>query len=229
MVSLMAYSLAEVNIASTLLRMALAVVCGGLLGIDRGRKKRPAGFRTYIVVCLGSTLVMLVNQYVFQVFDMSDPTRMAAQVISGIGFLGAGTIIVTSHNQVKGLTTAAGLWAAAAIGLALGIGFYYGALIATALIFIVMNAFGYINSFLYKRSGIAEFFIEMDVISSVGKLLAHLSEKDVDVKDFDLFRAQSNATTFAVHMTVKCHKDCSIDDLMAWILELDGVVFVEEI
>ena len=93
MVLLLAQSLAEVNVASTLLRMALAIVCGGLLGIDRGRKKRPAGFRTYIVVCLGSTLVMLVNQYVFQIFDMSDPTRLAAQVISGISFLGAGTLL----------------------------------------------------------------------------------------------------------------------------------------
>ncbi len=229
MVLLATYSLAEVNIVSTLLRMALAVVCGGLLGIDRGRKKRPAGFRTYIVVCLGSTLVMLVNQYAFQVFDLSDPTRIAAQVISGIGFLGAGTIIVTSHNQVKGLTTAAGLWASAAIGLALGIGFYYGALIATVFIFIVMNAFGYINSFVSKRSGIADFFIEMDAVSSVSKLLAHLHEKNVDVKDFDLVKSQSHAPTFAVHMTVKCHKECSIDDLMAWILKLDGVVFIEEI
>ena len=229
MVLLLAQSLAEVNVASTLLRMALAIVCGGLLGIDRGRKKRPAGFRTYIVVCLGSTLVMLVNQYVFQIFDLSDPTRLAAQVISGIGFLGAGTIIVTSHNQVKGLTTAAGLWASAAIGLALGIGFYYGALIATVLIFIVMNAFGYINSYLYKHSGVVQFFIEMDAVSGVSKLLAHLNEKEVDIKDFEVFKTQSNAPTFAVHMTVKCPKDCPPGDLMTWIMELDGVVFVEEI
>ncbi len=224
-----AQSLAEVNIVSTLLRMALAVLCGGLLGIDRGRKKRPAGFRTYIVVCLGSTLVMLVNQYVFQVFNTADPTRIAAQVISGIGFLGAGTIIVTSHSQVKGLTTAAGLWASAAIGLALGIGFYYGALIATVFIFVVMNAFGYINSILYKHSKIAHFYIEMDVIASVSKLLAHLGEKDLQIKDFDIFRPQPNQPSFAVRLTVQCDRNCSFDDLMKWILELDGVIFVEEV
>jgi putative Mg2+ transporter-C (MgtC) family protein len=130
---------------------------------------------------------------------------------------------------VKGLTTAAGLWASAAIGLALGIGFYYGALIATVLIFIVMNAFGYINSYLYKHSGVVQFFIEMDAVSGVSKLLAHLNEKEVDIKDFEVFKTQSNAPTFAVHMTVKCPKACPPGDLMTWIMELDGVVFVEEI
>ena len=107
--------------------------------------------------------------------------------------------------------------------------FYYGALIATVLIFIVMNAFGYINSYLYKHSGIVQFFIEMDAVSGVSKLLAHLNEKEVDIKDFEVFKTQSNAPTFAVHMTVKCPKDCPPGDLMTWIMELDGVVFVEEI
>jgi len=89
------------------------MLLGGILGIERGRKYRPAGFRTYMLVCLGTTIVMLTNQYVYERYGGGDPVRMGAQVISGIGFLGAGTIIVTGHNQVKGLTTAAGLWAAA--------------------------------------------------------------------------------------------------------------------
>ena len=115
--------LKELNSISVTVRLMLSLVCGGILGVERGRKKRPAGFRTYMLVCMGAALVMITNQYIVEVYGGSDPARMGAQVISGIGFLGAGTIIVTGRNRVKGLTTAAGLWAAACVGLSLGIGF----------------------------------------------------------------------------------------------------------
>ena len=115
--------LREVTPLAILLRILAAVVIGGLIGLERGMKNRPAGLRTYMLVCVGACVVMLTNQYIFQTSATGDPTRMAAQVVSGIGFLGAGTIIVTRRNQIKGLTTAAGLWASAGVGLALGIGF----------------------------------------------------------------------------------------------------------
>ena len=82
---------------------------GGLLGIDRGMKNRPAGFRTFMLVSIGSAIVMITNQFLYQVYHTGDPARLGAQVISGIGFIGAGSIIVTTRNQIKGLTTAAGL------------------------------------------------------------------------------------------------------------------------
>jgi len=128
----------ELNFYSMILRIILSVLIGGILGFDRERKNRPAGFRTYILVCLGSTLVMMTNQYVFQVFKSGDPVRLGAQVVSGVGFLGAGTIILTGRNQVKGITTAAGIWAAACCGLTIGIGFYEGAIAGGVAIFIVM-------------------------------------------------------------------------------------------
>ena len=101
--------LREVTYLAVALRIVMAVIIGGLLGLDRGLKNRPAGMRTYMLVCVGACLVMLTNQYVFQVFGVGDPVRMGAQVINGIGFLGAGTIVVTRRSQIKGLTTAAGL------------------------------------------------------------------------------------------------------------------------
>ena len=113
----------ELNLYSLIIRIVLSLFIGGILGFDRGRKNRPAGFRTYMLVCLGSTLVMITNQYVFQVFKSGDPVRLGAQVVSGVGFLGAGTIILTGHNQVKGITTAAGIWTAACCGLTIGIGY----------------------------------------------------------------------------------------------------------
>lgn len=101
----------EVTLQAVVFRLVLSVLIGGILGFERGLKNRPAGLRTYVLVCVGATIVMLTNQYIYQNAGTGDPVRMGAQVISGIGFLGAGTIMVTPHNQIKGLTTAAGLWA----------------------------------------------------------------------------------------------------------------------
>jgi len=98
------------TILSVMLRSMVAIVLDGIIGLERGIKNRPAGFRTYILASLGSCIVMMTNQYVCQICSVGDMTRMAAQVISGIGFLGAGTIIVTRRNQIKGLTTTAELW-----------------------------------------------------------------------------------------------------------------------
>ena len=129
----------EVTYLAVALRMLSAIILGGMIGLERGMKNRPAGLRTYMLVCTGSCLIMLTNQFIFQVFGTGDPVRMGAQVVSGIGFLGGGTIIVTRHSRIKGLTTAAGLWASAAVGLALGIGFYEAAIIGGVAIFVIMT------------------------------------------------------------------------------------------
>ena len=126
------------SIGNVFIKMALALLCGGVIGIERGRKKRPAGFRTYMLVCLGATLVMMTNDYICKIYGSGDVARMGAQVVNGIGFLGAGTIITTGHNKVKGLTTAAGLWASACIGLAIGSGYYEGAIIGTFMMLVIM-------------------------------------------------------------------------------------------
>ena len=114
--------LRELTYLAVGLRIVAALLMGGILGLERGMKNRPAGLRTYMLVCVGSCLIMMTNQYIYQAAGTGDPPRMSAQVVSGIGFLGAGTIVVPQRNQIKGLTTAAGLWACAAAGLALGIG-----------------------------------------------------------------------------------------------------------
>ena len=119
----------ELNIATIILRIFLSMCIGGILGTERGIRNRPAGFMTYVLVSVGASIFMLTNQYINIIVPGTDPTRFGSQVISGIGFLGAGTIIVTRQNEIRGLTTAAGLWVAAALGLAVGIGFYVGAII----------------------------------------------------------------------------------------------------
>ena len=153
------------KLAEVALKLILALICGGLLGIERGRKKRPAGFRTYMLVCIGASLVMMTNDYISMMYQTGDPSRMGAQVISGIGFLGAGTIITTGHNRVKGLTTAAGLWASACVGLAIGIGFYEGAILGTVMIFFAMVTMHTLDEKITASARVVTMYVEFDRIS----------------------------------------------------------------
>ena len=119
----------QFGIGTILLRLCLALLCGGIIGLERAKKHQSAGFRTYMLVCLGSTLTMLLGQYEYYLTHIAgsgsaDVSRLGAQVINGIGFIATGTILVTDRQEVKGLTTAAALWASACMGLAIGVGFY---------------------------------------------------------------------------------------------------------
>lgn len=133
-------TLIELNIWSVCFRIVLALIFGGCIGLERGYHGRAAGLRTHILVCLGATLAAMTGVYEVGVLGFAaDPMRVAAQVISGIGFLGVGTIIVRNRSQVTGLTTAAGLWATGSIGIAIGIGFYIAAFLAFLIVFITIT------------------------------------------------------------------------------------------
>lgn len=211
------------------LKLVLAVICGGVLGIERGRKKRPAGFRTYMLVCLGSALVMMTNQYVCEMYNTGDPTRMGAQVISGIGFLGAGTIITTGHNRVKGLTTAAGLWASACVGLAIGIGFYEGAILGTVMIFIAMVALHSLDNHLITSARMAILYIEFDKITSLKNLTAFLKEKDIKLLDIEAQSPQKSESGSAAIITLKLPSQ-KVQSMLIYMIEaVEGVTYVEEL
>lgn len=140
-------TLTQFNIISVVVRVFLAMLLGGSIGMEREKSKRPAGFRTHILVCVGSCMTALIGLYVLYSLGITtDPLRVAAQVISGIGFLGVGTILVKEHDHITGLTTAAGLWTTAAIGIACGFGFYSGALLCTLVVTIT-------SAILFKLEG----------------------------------------------------------------------------
>ena len=127
--------LKDFNYISVIVRILLAMLLGGLIGMEREKSRRPAGFRTHILVCVGSCMTALIGLFVWkEMGNVSDPLRISAQVISGIGFLGVGTILVKEHDHITGLTTAAGLWTTAAIGIACGYGFFLGALMGTLVV-----------------------------------------------------------------------------------------------
>ena len=150
-----AFSLETFGIAA--FRVLVALVVGGIIGMERGRQGRAAGMRTHILVCLGATLTAMTGMYAFETFNGgSDPLRVSAQVISGIGFLGVGTILIKGRFQITGLTTAAGIWCAATIGIALGIGYYEGALmtfLASIVAVTLMHRFEYSVTRRHTRFG----------------------------------------------------------------------------
>ena len=221
--------LREVTYLAVALRIFAAVIIGGVLGLERGMKNRPAGLRTYMLVCVGACVIMLTNQYIYQVFGSGDPVRMGAQVVSGIGFLGAGTIIVTRRNQIKGLTTAAGLWSAAGVGLALGVGFYEAALAGTVAVFFVMTLLQRMDNKLHRRSRQLEAYIELNGIS-LGDFLRTMREAEIEVSDVQRESGEEeNDGVRAYVATLKGRKRQNHAELMAKVLEVPGVVFVEEL
>ena len=161
----------ELTLLSVVLRLLAAVLVGGLIGFERELKNRPAGLRTYMLVCIGACMVMITNQYVFQVYQAGDLVRMGSQVVSGIGFLGAGTIVVTNHSRIKGLTTAAGLWAAACVGLAIGIGFYEVAVMGTLAIMLVLTLLYLWDAHMRRSTKSAEIYVELETGVSMGEFL----------------------------------------------------------
>ena len=220
----------ELNLYSLIIRIVLSLCIGGILGFDRGRKNRPAGFRTYMLVCLGSTLVMITNQYVFQVFKSGDPVRLGAQVVSGVGFLGAGTIILTGRNQVKGITTAAGIWTAACYGLTIGIGYYEGAIAGGAAIFIAMVSLQKLEVFVRKNSRAVELYIEYDNSIPLSDLFTYIRKNDLDIVELDLAKNASlmNICQSAT-MTIKGKTKNSHSIILNLISQAPGVIYFMEL
>ena len=164
-------------------RIVAAALIGGIIGVDRALKNRPAGLRTYMLVCIGSCLIMLTNQYIYQCTGAGDPMRLGAQVVSGIGFLGAGTIVVTRRSHIKGLTTAAGLWSAAGVGLALGIGFYEAAVAAACAIFVVMTIMQKLDNRMHRSTRSLEIYVELSHEISLGTFIHCVREKNLEITD----------------------------------------------
>lgn len=213
----------EIRVVTSLavvLRITVAFLLGGILGLERGLKQRPAGLRTHMLVCVGACMIMLTNQYIYQVFGTGDPVRMGAQVVSGIGFLGAGTIMVTKHSQIKGLTTAAGLWATAAVGLATGIGFYEAALMGTIVIVLTLTVLSALDSKMHKKTRCFEVYVELDPTVSLGMFLDEIRSRGIAIEDIQMEQArepESGRRCFM--MVVITHRRLDSGELMEQLKE----------
>lgn len=166
--------LMEFGLAQVAIRAALAIVIGCLIGAERARHGRAAGMRTHILVCLGAAMTSMTSLYVAEVLNYGgDVLRIPAQVISGIGFLGAGMIILKNNNMIVGLTTAAGIWATATIGIAVGYGFCLGAIIVTALLMISVNLFARLER---RRKNAEIVYIEIDDMYKTNQIIGELRQ-----------------------------------------------------
>lgn len=221
--------LRELHLLSIVVRVVMAMLLGGILGIERGRKKRPAGFRTYMLVCLSSAMVMMTNQYVVGLYGMGDPVRMGSQVISGIGFLGAGTIIFTGRNQVRGITTAAGLWSAACGGLAIGIGFYEGAAIGGFAVYIIMSLMHYLDEFIHKHSSVIEIYSEFDGKDKFSEFMEYLRSQKFDISDVQISKNKFAKGTLCAILTLHSLEKRSVAEMMRIINEGPQSINVEKI
>ena len=179
------------NHVTVFLRIFLACLAGGILGAERGKHGRVAGMRTHIFVCTGSALTILIGLFVVGELGIGqDATRIAAQTISGIGFLGVGTIMVRGKSQVIGLTTAAGLWAAAAIGLSFGSGFYEGGVLGT-LIVILVNIILPKLEYRYKLTRVSYvFYVEIASVYEVQTFVDSI-EKNYPIQEVEITKPNS--------------------------------------
>ena len=223
--------LRELNLASVFLRLTLAMFFGGMIGIEREKKRRPAGFRTYMLVCLGATLAGIISQYNYVMINTvfadiaseigrnTDVTRIGAKVIGGVGFLGAGTIIVTDRQEVKGLTTAAGLWASACMGLAIGAGFYECVILAFLL-----------ENYMVERARNMNLYIEYASFDNIGLIIGKIKAQGAQIYEVNIDRSSERKGQYpSAVFTIRLAPNTHHAQVIAAISELDDVMTIDEI
>ena len=219
-----------ITFASVVLKMFLAVLCGGVIGIEREHKRRPAGFRTHILVALGAAVTVMTGEYLVSAGFTTDPGRLGAQVVAGIGFLGAGTIIVTGRQQVKGMTTAAGLWASACMGLCIGAGFYMASLICCFLILVTVVLFSRLERMLLSHSRNVNIYVEYEDTDDISDIIEKIKSRHVRIFDVELTKATNSDTQYPnAIFSLQLPKRTSHAVVMTAIAEIDAVRSIEEL
>lgn len=208
------------------LRLVLACLLSGALGIERTYKRRAAGVRTYMLVSVGASLVMMTGIYLFNYGGTADATRLGAQVISGIGFLGAGTIMMTGHYKIRGLTTAAGLWAAACMGLAIGAGFYVGAAVMCGLVLIVLIVFGWVQARCLSKVHRLRLYVVFDNLQHLMAFLDFIKEKKGAISEFETHEPDNQAGVGAF-LSVRFSERRSHAELIELVRDCEGLTFIE--
>ena len=222
------------NEISIIARLVLAALCGGIIGMERERKRRAAGFRTHILTAMGAAMTTLVGQYLLTMEIstaenfVADPLRLGAQVISGMGFIGAGAIIVTRRKQVKGLTTAAGLWTTAIIGLAAGAGCYLEVVFSTVFIILAEMLFSKAEYYLMSNPRIVNVFVDFVDKSALYKINDRIVERKIEILDAEITKS-SEDEGISVIFTLKFPRKTKHDEILNEIAHLESVRMVEEL
>ena len=211
------------------MRLFLALIVGLVVGIDRELKRRGAGIKTHVLVCVGAAAVMITSEYLMVKFGGDlDISRMGAQVISGVGFLGVGTIIVTGRNQVRGLTTAASLWVCACVGLAAGVGYVEGVLIALILLIFTLRILGNLDVVGHRHAKVFDLYLEFTDNKGLTKFVEKMREEQNKITVLQIGKGDvGEGPNAVVSLEIKDHskRPGLIDDLRC----LEYIRFVEEL
>ena len=224
-------SIASWSPLAIFLRLLLATFVGTFIGFEREFKNKGAGIKTHVLVCLGSAMAMIVSEYLIHQFPgvRADMARIGAQVISGVGFLGVGTIIITGKNEVQGLTTAAGLWACACIGLAAGAGYAEGTIIAMLFVIFTFVILNKIDHWLHENARIFTLYVEFENRHGIKELLKKLHSWNCNFSAFQLVKGEAGKFGGAATFTIKLERGARKQPFIDAVQALDVVCFVEEV
>ena len=205
----------QFGIGTILLRLCLALLCGGIIGLERAKKHQSAGFRTYMLVCLGSTLTMLLGQYEYYLTHIAgsgsaDVSRLGAQVINGIGFIATGTILVTDRQEVKGLTTAAALWASVAVGI--------------LLIFLCIHVLPFFENRISENSRYMNLYIGFQSVEDVRTIAKYMKSQNWKIYGINIEKGNKNTKgRFQAAFSIKLPEKQPHSQVVAMLYELDSV------
>ena len=215
---------------AVLFRMILACLCGALIGLERSYKNKSAGFRTHILVCLGACIASLTGLYLYLVVHLpTDMSRIGAQVITGLGFIGGGTIIVTRDKTVRGLTTAAGMWASGIIGLAVGAGFYEGALSALVIILFIETVMDRFRSHIRKAP---EFRVAVSYYTrpDLDNILRYFKDRNCSITNLQITGSTEGAVpVYSALVSLRSGYELSPEVLLTHIRSMEGIISAEKI
>jgi len=223
-------SLQALSLPSVFLRMTLSVLCGGLIGMERYTRRRAAGFRTHILICLGAAGTTLTGQYLFFTLGQTtDISRLGAQVIAGVGVICAGSIILTQHNRVKGLTTAAGLWAAAIVGLCCGAGYYSGAVFCTGLIMAAEMLLIKLEYRLRNSSRERQLLISYDTAEALNRALAYLRGAGLYIVNLEIYNSEDPGRPSCASVILRMRRQLQLNELLEGMAAIEGIRFAQEL
>lgn len=231
----------ELTLGSMMLRIFLAMLMGGVIGLDREMKGRPAGFRTYMLVAMGAACTTMLSQYMTlmlatkwaadfaAVGQRTDVVRLGAQVISGVGFIGTGTIMVTARHEVKGLTTASCLWASACMGLAIGAGFYECVIVGFVLILFCISVLPKLERVVLERARNMNIYVEMDGVERLEAVIHGMKDAGLMLYETEIDRDTVDDRRLKGVFSVRLGPKQQHTRILARISTLDGVLAVEEL
>ncbi len=226
---IMAY-IEEFNIISVIVRLMLSTFAGAIIGLERRLHGKSAGVKTFSLVCLGSSLVMVTNEFLMDSYPSGDVARLGAQVISGVGFLGVGTIIITGRNYVKGLTTAASLWTTACLGIAFGSGYIAAGLIALLFVFLIMTVLSGIGRRADAYTPYIHLYLEIGREAGIEVLYDYVQENDFRISSIDKQQKLAiNDKDLSLLVEIDLHKRLNHAEIVEALSKLEAVHYIEEI